>query len=95
MPCIEACPSGALSNVESHPVTPVAKVTLHLDECLTSEGVLCDTCSVFCPDDVQAIRMVNCSPVLDRESCVGCGLCVYYCESDKQPLRIEDLADPY
>lgn len=89
MPCIEACPSGALSKSKSTTVAPIAKVHLNLDECLTSEGVLCDTCSVFCPAEIKAIRMVNRSPVIDSERCVGCGMCAFYCESDKQPLTLQ------
>ena len=88
MPCIEACPSGALSRSSEDAVAPIGKVHLNLADCLTTAGVLCDTCSVFCPDEIKAIRMVKRSPVLDSERCVGCGMCVYYCESDKQPLTL-------
>ena len=69
----------------------LCKKNLHLDECLTSEGILCDTCAQFCPSEVKAITMIRRAPVLDRDRCVGCGLCVYYCESDRQPLTVEPL----
>ena len=92
MPCIDACPSGALSVGKSSAVAPIGKVHLNLDQCLTTEGILCDTCSVFCPDEINAIQMVKRSPVLDRDRCVGCGMCVFYCDSDKQPLTLEPFS---
>ncbi len=94
MPCIESCPSGSLAHGESGGVPPVAKVRLDLDACLTSEGILCDTCSHFCPESIGAIRMVRRVPVLDTDRCVGCGMCVHYCESEKQPFSLEPLPEP-
>ncbi len=83
LPCTAACPSEALSQDS---VRPIGKVQLNLDECLNSHGILCDTCSLICPDNSKAIKMINRTPVLDEDQCVGCGLCRYHCESDGQPL---------
>lgn len=90
MPCVAACSSEALSEAA---LKPLGKVSLNLDECLTSQGIFCDTCSLFCPPEVRAIRMVRRQPVLDVEACVGCGMCVFYCESDGQPLMIEPCSE--
>jgi ferredoxin-type protein NapG len=82
MPCIEACPSGALAREAGIPVPPVAKVSLDLDRCLNTSGILCDTCSFRCPTHIKAIRMVDRLPLLDAATCTGCGMCVYHCEAE-------------
>ncbi|MGI9241948.1 MAG: 4Fe-4S dicluster domain-containing protein [Verrucomicrobiales bacterium] len=81
MPCIAACPSGALVRETEQPVPAMAKVALDLDRCLNRQGILCDTCSFRCPTDIRAIRMVQRMPVLDVEACTGCGMCVFHCEA--------------
>ncbi|MGK0185877.1 MAG: ferredoxin-type protein NapG [Verrucomicrobiales bacterium] len=81
MPCISACSSGALRREEAQPVRPIATVTLKLDRCLNTEGILCDTCSYRCPENIHAIRMIQRKPVLDAEKCTGCGMCIYHCEA--------------
>ena len=82
MPCIAACPSGALAREAEEPVAAIGTVTLDLNRCLNAQGILCDTCSYRCPTHVKAIRMVNRKPVLDVDECVGCGMCVYHCDAE-------------
>lgn len=82
MPCISACPSGALSRAEGERVAPIATVSLDFEHCLNAQGILCDTCSYRCPSHVRAIRMVNRRPVLDASLCTGCGMCLYHCDAD-------------
>lgn len=82
MPCIDACPSDALQRAADVPLQPIANVSLDLGRCLNSDGILCDTCSFRCPTHIKAIRMVQRMPVLDAESCTGCGMCLYHCEAD-------------
>ena len=82
MPCINACPSGALHRDAAYPVPPMAKVVLDLDQCLNSQGILCDVCSYRCPQHIKAIRMVGRTPVLDSERCTGCGMCLFHCEAE-------------
>jgi ferredoxin-type protein NapG len=88
MPCIKACPSGALHQKEDIPVPPIAKVALNLNQCLNTQGILCDTCSFRCPSHIKAIRMVQRMPVLDEERCTGCGLCITHCEADSSAFSL-------
>jgi len=85
MPCVEACPSGALQE----PVKPIARITLDFDRCLVSQNTLCDTCSYRCPTHIHAIKMINRRPVLDEEKCTGCGMCVYHCEAEPTAFSFE------
>lgn len=89
MPCIDACPTGALSFREDGSIAPIAKAKLNKGTCLTQEGILCDTCSYRCPQSIRAITMVGRAPVLDVGKCVGCGLCAYYCDSEPSSFTIE------
>jgi Pyruvate/2-oxoacid:ferredoxin oxidoreductase delta subunit len=88
MPCIRACPSGALAFGPGERVEPVGKAELNLDTCLTSQGILCDSCAVACPPNVRAIKMVNRKPQLDWDRCTGCGMCAHYCESRPVSLKM-------
>ncbi len=88
MPCIDACPTGALASSPEKEIAPIGKAMLDLETCLAAEGILCDRCAVTCPSDIKAITMRNRMPVLDEEKCVGCGLCVLYCESTPVSLKI-------
>lgn len=89
MPCIRACPSGALSFQEDGSVAPIAKAKLNKSTCLTESGILCDTCSYRCPQGVRAIRMSGRSPELSVDQCVGCGLCAYYCDSEPSSFTVD------
>ena len=72
-------------------LAPIAKAVLNLDTCLNNQGTICDTCSIMCPPQVKAIKMINRLPQIDSELCTGCGMCAFYCESDPGSIRIEAL----
>lgn len=91
MPCISACPSGAIGREPDQAVAPIAKVSLDLSKCLNTQGTLCDTCSYRCPSDIRAIRMVRRRPEIDLDRCTGCGMCVYHCDADPGALQIASL----
>ena len=74
MDCINACPSGALSFHEDNSVDPIGKAELDLKLCLTQQGILCDDCVTICSASIKAVNMVDRTPRIDSEKCVGCGL---------------------
>lgn len=86
MPCIKACPSGALTQGGSEAIPPVGMVTIDLDHCLNRQGILCDTCSFRCPSHIKAIRMQQRLPVVDEKLCTGCGLCISHCEAEPSAI---------
>jgi ferredoxin-type protein NapG len=94
LPCIKACPSGALVTPAKE-VPAMASVRFLQEKCLNTEGVLCDACEGSCPPQIAALKMKGPFskrvPEIDLQRCVGCGLCAYYCEEQGNALKIEAI----
>jgi ferredoxin-type protein NapG len=92
-PCIWACPSGALCGPT--PSAPLATVEIHNENCLNSQGIICETCILHCPPSVKAIRMEGPfharMPTIDQSLCVGCGLCAYHCEQGSEAIEVKKI----
>ncbi len=101
MPCIKACPSGALSR--SLPVIYEARmglaVLLDHENCLNYLGLRCDVCYRACPLIDEAITLkvqVNQRsgvhtlfiPVVHTKHCTGCGKCEYSCVLDNAAIKV-------
>lgn len=77
--CGKACPKGALEKL------PTLRRHVHMghaiwkrDRCLrTTEGERCTACVRRCP--VEAIKLVEGVPVVDKSVCIGCGACEHVC----------------
>ena len=94
MPCINACPTKALTypaKEDITSITPIGLASIDADACLLAQGILCDTCAIRCPSHIKAIRMQGRHPVLDATRCTGCGLCAYHCEAEPGAIRINHL----
>ena len=89
--CSNVCPTSAI-----RPVTTAEKTAISVgravwvkENCVVNtDEVQCNNCEHHCP--TGAITMVNSNPedesslkipVVDRESCIGCGACEYLCPS--------------
>lgn len=101
MPCIRACPSGALS--QSLPAIYEARMGLAVlvdhENCLNYLGLRCDVCYRACPLIDQAITLdvqVNRRsgvhtlfiPVVHSKHCTGCGKCEYSCVLDNAAIKV-------
>jgi len=101
MPCIRACPSGALS--QSLPEIYEARMGLAVlidhENCLNYLGLRCDVCYRSCPLidkaltlDVQVNRRSGVHtlflPVVHSKFCTGCGKCEHSCVLDVAAIKV-------
>lgn len=101
IPCVKACPSGALSP-EFKDITEAKMGVAAIDHysCLSWQGLRCEICYRDCPEQNKAIVIENHPrllskhamfvPVVQPDKCTGCGLCVHSCPTDKPAINIVD-----
>ena len=89
-PCVAACPTDALRNVEARRDVRMGVAVIDEDLCIAFAGNRCEVCYRACPLIDEAITIdyrllegdVNhavFAPSVNAEKCVGCGLCVERC----------------
>ncbi|BAK43608.1 4Fe-4S dicluster domain-containing protein [Eggerthella sp. YY7918] len=100
-PCVTACPTDALRDVTARDEVHMGTAVIDEEVCIAFQGMRCEVCYRVCPlideaitidyrmregDDIHAVF----APIIDKERCVGCGLCVERCVvSDPYvPIRI-------
>ncbi|HHO49790.1 MAG TPA: 4Fe-4S dicluster domain-containing protein [Deltaproteobacteria bacterium] len=96
MKCTEVCPSGALQPTDPDPETVPGRVKmgvarLNRDMCYSyaEPARTCGVCYRACPFPGKAMRIeVFERPVVDRDLCIGCGLCEASCIHLPQAIRI-------
>ena len=101
IPCMKACPSGALS--KSLPTIYEARmglaVLLDHENCLNHLGLRCDVCYRACPLIDEAITLdllVNRRsgvhtlfiPVVHSKHCTGCGKCEHTCVLENAAIKV-------
>ena len=101
LPCVKACPTGALDPA----LTDVAKSRMGLavlidhENCLNHQGLRCDICHRVCPLIDQAITLeqqVNPRtgrhalfiPVVHAQHCTGCGKCEKACPLQVAAIKV-------
>ena len=90
LPCIPACPDGALVMPESRSRMDVKMGYAILDKakCQAYGDGFCQQCVIDCPIP-GAINQVNDRPVIDKNVCTGCGVCVLSCSTVNIPVAIK------
>ena len=104
-PCVNACPTGALRDVETRADVNMGYAVIDEVNCIAFKGMRCEVCYRACPlldeaimtnyeeieDDSIHVKFI---PTIDKDVCTGCGLCVMRCVvSDPVPIRIKTLAE--
>ena len=93
MPCVKACPTGALT-LPSAGWTGYRLATLELisERCVTFKGKTCRVCADACPVGDSALAMdEDGHPVIKVEGCVGCGVCVRACITSPSSYQLTPL----
>ncbi len=89
-PCVAACPTGALRNVETREDVHMGYAKVDENLCIAFRGMRCEVCYRACPlidraitIDYQALEgdaiHAKFIPTIHRHKCTGCGLCVERC----------------
>ncbi|USD68012.1 ferredoxin-type protein NapG [Vibrio sp. SCSIO 43136] len=101
IPCVVACPSGALD----HDLTDITKakmgtaVLIDHENCLNWQGLRCDVCYRVCPVIDEAITLEPVRnqrtgvhalfiPTVHADKCTGCGKCEEACVTDEAAIKI-------
>ncbi len=101
IPCVKACPTGALD----HALTDIGQakmgVAVLIDEenCLNFLGLRCDVCYRVCPVIDKAITLEKISnprsdrhamllPTVHADACTGCGKCEKSCVLEQAAIKV-------
>lgn len=104
IPCVKACPTGALD----HALTDINRarmgvaVLIDQENCLNFLGLRCDVCYRVCPVIDQAITLEKFSnprsdrhamllPTVHAEACTGCGKCEKSCVLEQAAIKVLPL----
>lgn len=101
IPCVKACPTGALD----HALTDITQarmgiaVLIDQENCLNFLGLRCDVCYRVCPVIDKAITLEKVSnprsdrhamllPTVHAEACTGCGMCEKSCVLEQAAIKV-------
>ena len=101
VPCVKACPTGALDPA----LTDIAKakmgvaVLIDQENCLNFLGLRCDVCYRVCPVIDKAITLeiernertgkhARFVPTVHADACTGCGKCEKACVLEESAIRV-------
>jgi len=107
IPCVVACPSGALdkalTNIDDARMGTA--VVVDQENCLAYRGLRCEVCYNVCPLQGEAIKLEMQSnprgtgharfiPMTYADTCTGCGKCEEACITEKASIKVlpEQLA---
>lgn len=84
-PCIEACPTGALTKDGN--CKKIATAEAIKEKCLRSNGIDCTACEQICARTWKAIsyNLHNQPPTINNRICTGCGACITVCPVSPDP----------
>lgn len=88
LPCISACPETALMPVASPAEVKMGYAILDQAKCMAYGDSFCQQCVLDCPIP-GAITQVKDRPVIHKDICTGCGVCLKSCNTVNTPVAIK------
>jgi ferredoxin-type protein NapG len=105
IPCVKACPTGALDPAltEINDARMGLAVVVDQEACIAFQGLRCEVCFNVCPVRGEAISLdyqhndrsgkhALFIPVVHSEACTGCGKCEKACILDEAAIKVFPLA---
>lgn len=83
--CAEACDARAILPAQGFDLRAAVS-----DSCLSVQGIMCRTCEDHCDSAAIRFRLMRggrAQPMIDPESCTGCGACIAPCPADALSLN--------
>jgi ferredoxin-type protein NapG len=101
IPCVKACPTGALdpglSRIEE---SRMGLAVIDIENCLSWQGLRCEICHRECPVKDKAITIEHHPrrlskhamfvPLVHSTDCTGCGICEKACPTDLAAIKVVD-----
>jgi MauM/NapG family ferredoxin protein len=88
LPCIPACPDGALKPTASKFDVKMGYAILDKTKCQAYGHTFCQQCVIDCPVP-GAITQKDEKPRIHKNVCTGCGVCVLSCSTVNIPVAIK------
>ena len=88
LPCISACPDKALLPVQELTDVNMGYAILDKKKCQAYGETFCQQCVIDCPVP-GAITQKNDKPIINKNICTGCGVCMRSCSTVNIPLAIK------
>ena len=103
LPCVKACPTGALDPaLEDVRDARMGVAVVDSNACLSWQGLRCEVCLRECPENGRALTIearprglskhAVFTPVVHPDACTGCGLCEKGCPTEVPSIRVADPA---
>lgn len=90
LPCIPACPEGALAPVPGGPMdVEMGYAILNKNNCQAYGHTFCQQCVIDCPIPGAITQNREQQPTFHRDICTGCGVCVRSCSTVNIPVAIK------
>jgi MauM/NapG family ferredoxin protein len=90
LPCISACPDGALLPVPGGPEdVEMGYAILDKKKCQAYGHTFCQQCLIDCPVPGAISQNREQQPIFHKDICTGCGVCVRSCSTVNIPVAIK------
>jgi ferredoxin-type protein NapG len=99
IPCVKACPTGALDpGLTKIEEAEMGLAVIDIENCLSWQGLRCEICHRECPVKDAAITIEHHPrklskhamfvPLVHSDACTGCGICEKVCPTDEAAIKV-------
>jgi len=89
LPCISACPDGALAPLQSPSEVKMGYAILDKKRCQAYGDTFCQQCVIDCPIPGAITQNQDNQPIIHKKICTGCGVCAHSCSAVNIPVAIK------